>query len=77
MTSTIKPLGIKEAVEFTGLSRAYIYKLCHFGRIPYYKPTGGRVFFKQEDLENFIFRGRQAADYELREKADSVLNGGA
>jgi excisionase family DNA binding protein len=77
MTSAVKPLGIKEAAEFTGLSVAYIYKLCHLGRMPYYKPLGGRVFFKGEDLESFIFRGRQSADYELREKADSVLNNGA
>ena len=64
-----KALGVKEAVVFTGLTRNYIYKLIHQKKIPHYKPTGGRVFFKQEELESFIFRNRQAASYEGRTDA--------
>ena len=74
MTETLsKPLNIIEAAQFTGLSKAYLYKLVHMGKIPHYKPTGGKVFFRQEDLEGFIFRDRRSADYELREKADRHL----
>jgi excisionase family DNA binding protein len=72
---TGRPLNIAEAAEFTGLKPSYLYKLIHLKRIPHYKPTGGRVFFRQEELEQFIFRGRSAADYELSEAADQVLNG--
>ena len=68
-----KPLAIGEAAQFTGLSKAYLYKLVHMGKIPHYKPTGGKVFFKQSELEDFIFRGRRSADYELRERADRQL----
>jgi excisionase family DNA binding protein len=70
-----KPLGIVEAAGFLGLSVNYLHKLCHLGRITFFKPTGGRVYFKREDLEAFVFRGRSGADYELREKADQILNG--
>jgi len=59
-----KPISVDEAVAFTGLSRYYIYKLIHQKKIPHYKPNGGRVFFKQEELEAFIFRNRKGADYE-------------
>jgi len=59
-----KALGIDAASELTGLSKNYLYKLIHLRKIPYYKPLGGRVFFKQEELESFIFRNRQDADYE-------------
>ena len=59
-----KPLTIDEAAEFTGLSKFYLYKLVHQQKIPHYKPMGGRLFFKQSELESFIFRGRQGADYE-------------
>jgi excisionase family DNA binding protein len=72
-----KPLGVVEAAKFTGLSPNYLYKLVHFRKIPFYKPTGGRLFFKQEDLEKFIFRGRVLADYEAIEKANGILNGTA
>jgi excisionase family DNA binding protein len=57
-------LSVDEAAEFTGLKKNYLYKLIHQKKIPCYKPTGGRVFFKQEDLKDFIFRNRQNADYE-------------
>ena len=59
-----KALNVEEVAELTGLSRNYIYKLVHLRRIPHYKPLGGRLFFKREELERFIFRNRQAANYE-------------
>jgi excisionase family DNA binding protein len=70
-----KALSVDEAAIFTGLSKGYIYKLIHQKKIPFYKPLGGRVFFKQDELEAFIFRGRQAAAYELEERAEGLLNG--
>jgi len=72
-----KPMSVAEAAEFCGFSKTYLYKLIHLGKIPCYKPEGGRVFFKQNELEQFIFRGRKAADYELAEQADALLAGGA
>ena len=64
MDNTKKALTVEEASEFTGLSRNYLHKLIHLKKIPCYKPLGGRVFFRQAELEEFIFRNRQPADYE-------------
>ena len=61
---TQKALSVDEAAAFTGLSKFYLYKLISRKKIPHYKPMGGRVFFKREELEAFIFRNRQGADYE-------------
>ena len=69
-----KVFSIEEAAAFTGLSKAYIYKLIFLKKIPHYKPLGGRIFFKQSELESFIFRGRRAADYELSDRAEKILN---
>jgi excisionase family DNA binding protein len=74
--TTQKPLNLKEAAAFLGFKPSYVYNLVHYGKIPCYKPSGKMIFFKQEDLEKFIFRGRQAADFELVEQADKVLTGG-
>jgi excisionase family DNA binding protein len=68
-----KPLTITETAAYTGLSKAYLYKLIHLKKIPYYKPTGGKVFFKQEELDSFIFRGRVSANYKLQEQAEQLL----
>jgi excisionase family DNA binding protein len=72
-----KPLGVKDAMELTGYSRAYLYKLIYLEKIPCHKPTGGRVFFKKSELLDFIYRGKKAADYEVSEAADAILNGEA
>lgn len=72
-----KPLRIKDVMEFTGYSRGHIYKLINLGKIPYHKPTHGRIFFRPREIEEFIYRCKCDADYELSEKADRVLNGEA
>ncbi|MDR1903140.1 MAG: helix-turn-helix domain-containing protein, partial [Treponema sp.] len=56
------PMNVSEAALFTGLSRNYIYLLAHQKKIPFYKPMGGRIFFKQSDLEEFIYRHKTPAD---------------
>jgi excisionase family DNA binding protein len=55
---------IDEAAAFLNLSKNYVYKLVHLKKIPHYKPLAGRVFFKPSELEAFLFRNRQGADYE-------------
>jgi excisionase family DNA binding protein len=55
---TQKALTVDEAAAFTGLKKSYLYKLISKRKIPFYKPLGGRVYFKQEELEGFIFRNR-------------------
>jgi len=73
---TDKPLTVEQAAEFTGFSQAYIYKLCHLGKLAYHKPVGGKLLFSVEDLRSFCFRNRSAADYELQERAEAILNRG-
>ena len=57
-------LNVDEAAIFTGLSRNYIYKLIHLNRIPHFKPFGrkGRVYFRAEDLQSWIFRNFQGVE---------------
>ena len=73
----MKPMSVIEAAEYCRLSKAYIYKLVYQGKIPCYKPAGGRIFFKQEELEQFIFRGRKSANYELADRVDDLIVGTA
>lgn len=73
-----KPLTIVEASVYLSLSVSYIYRLVHEKRITYFKPSGslrsGRVYFRKEDLDSFVFRGRSSADFELAEQAERILN---
>jgi excisionase family DNA binding protein len=70
-----KPLNVREAADFLGLKPSYIYNLVHFGKLTAYKPGGKVLFFRQEDLERFVFRNKKAADFELAEEADRRLTG--
>ncbi len=45
---------MKEAAEFLQVSKSTIYKLTMKKVIPYYQPNGGKIFFKELDLLNFI-----------------------
>jgi predicted DNA-binding transcriptional regulator AlpA len=69
-----KALGIKDVMEITGYSRSYIYKLIHWKKITYHKPTSGRIFFLPNELEEFVSRGKIVADYEAVKQADTILN---
>lgn len=71
-----KPLTVEQAAEYTGFSTAYVYKLIHQKKIPHFKPEGGKVLFKLDDLKAFCYRNRNAADFELQEQADAILTGG-
>lgn len=62
-------LTVEEACEYTTLSLSAIYKKTHNRLIPYYKPDGGKIFFKREDLDNWMMSCRVATDEELRRKA--------
>jgi excisionase family DNA binding protein len=76
MTETAqKPLNLKEAAEFLGFKPSYIYNLVHFGKLTAYKPCGKILYFKQSDLEKFVFRNKKTADFELAEQAETILNG--
>ncbi|MDR1904307.1 MAG: helix-turn-helix domain-containing protein [Treponema sp.] len=76
MTETVqKPLNIEEAAQFLGYKKSYIYNLCHKRKLPFYKPGGKVLVFRQSDLEKFLYRNRQSADFELAEKAEALING--
>jgi predicted DNA-binding transcriptional regulator AlpA len=70
-----RPIRINRVMELSGYSRSYIYKLVHWKKIPFRKPTNGRLFFYESEVLDFLERNRQAADYEVSEKASAILNG--
>jgi excisionase family DNA binding protein len=58
-------LNVVETSVYTGFSQRYIYQLVHRGEIPYHKPTGRKLFFKVEDLDNWISISRYKSVNEI------------
>lgn len=70
-------LNFAEACEFTGLSKTYMYKLTHQGRILHFKPHGKNIYFNREELERWLLQNpvrtaeqkeREAVDYVVRKR---------
>jgi excisionase family DNA binding protein len=73
-----KPLRVAEAADYIGVSKGYIYRLVELKKIPHYrlKKENGPIYFRVEELENYIFRQKIAADYEMNERAEEILEAG-
>jgi len=71
---TTSMVGIQRASEITGYSVKYLYKLTSQKRIRHYKPQAGRIFFRLQDLEEFMSRGEVLADYDIEKMAEQKLN---
>lgn len=68
----IKPvLDFKEACKYCGISASSMYKHTSANRIPYYKPGGKLIYFKREDLDEYLLRNRLSTFEELQEVATS------
>jgi excisionase family DNA binding protein len=67
-------MSAAEAASYCGYSRSYMYILMSRREIPYHKPTGGRVFFNRNELDDFMARGKRDAGYEIIDKAATILN---
>lgn len=57
-------IGVAEAAQVLGVTRAYLYKLTYARLIPFYKPRGGKLLFDKEELVDFIRKARVEPDKE-------------
>lgn len=69
LSTTKEVFSVDECAIYTGLSVNHIYRLTSKREIPFYKPLGGKIFFKRSEIENWLLQGRQATNAELSSKA--------
>jgi excisionase family DNA binding protein len=51
-------LTVDEVINYTGFSQKQIYKLTSTRAIPHYKPSGRKLFFKKDEIDEWITQGR-------------------
>jgi excisionase family DNA binding protein len=67
-------LNIHQAAEFLNLTVPTIYTYVHEGKIPHYKPTGGkRLYFSKHELREWIKAGRKKTLAEIEAEAEQYL----
>ncbi len=47
-------LDSTDVLEITGWTQSYLDMICSQGKIKYSRPTGGRRYFKEADIEAFF-----------------------
>ena len=64
-------LTFDEAVQFTGMSKSYMYKLTSAHKVPHYKPSGKMVYFNRSELQTWLLQNRVSTHDELESKAQA------
>ena len=66
-------LTVKQAANFLSLAVPTIYSKCSKGELPYMK-KGKRLYFSQDELNDYVKSGRVKTNKEIEESADDYLN---
>ena len=67
-------LTVEEVSKVLGFSPAYVRKLCHYRKLPHFKPLGGKLLFDAAEIEDIVRKHRVLTADELSEKAAALLN---
>ncbi|QIG90658.1 helix-turn-helix domain-containing protein [Chryseobacterium sp. POL2] len=49
-------LSFQEAIQYLDLSESSLYKLTSDSKITFFKPNGGKLYFKKTDLDNWMLQ---------------------
>lgn len=63
----------EETSLYLSLSIHYIRKLARDKELPSYKPNGKCIYFKIEDLDNFLLNNKRISNKKIMEKATKYL----
>lgn len=67
-------LTMSDAALLTGLSKSYLYKLCHRKSIPHWKSDGGKTtYFSKDELNSWMLKHRVKTLSELEEEATTYV----
>lgn len=71
--STEMIMGSDDAAHYLGISKSTLYKFTSDNVVPYYKPTGKRIYFKKSELEEWMLNNRSMSRDEIEQKANEYI----
>jgi len=63
-------LNVDDLCLLLGATRKNVYKMTSKKQIPFYKPQGGKIYFKKDEVEAWMLRNRSASLDEIESKAE-------
>lgn len=67
-------LTLEEAADYLSLSKSAMYKMTSKREIPFYNPGGKKIYFKREELNNWIISGKVNSSLEVELVMTSYLS---
>lgn len=67
-------LSLKEVSIYLGQSKSSIYKLTSKREIPFYVPNGKMIYFKKQELDDWVFNGKVESSDEIEEDIEKYLS---
>lgn len=67
-------LTLEECALFANLSENYLYNLTSQKKIRYYKPRGGKIYFKKSEVQEWLLKGQKMTEEEISSKADAYVS---
>lgn len=67
-------LTLEEAADYLSLSKSAMYKMTSKREIPFYNPGGKKIYFKKEELNNWIISGKVKSSLEVELDMTSYLS---
>jgi len=66
-------LNLNEACAYLDMSASHLYKLTSQKQIPHFCPQGKKLYFRREELNEWLLRNRKDTTEEIETKAANYL----
>lgn len=66
-------LTFDETCEYLNVSSSFIYKLTSNHLIPCYQPNGKKLYFKRQELDEWLLRNRKSDNEEIEKTASNYI----
>lgn len=66
-------LTLNEACAYLDISTSHIYKMTSQKQIPHFCPQGKKLYFRREELDQWLLRNRQDSIDEIETRAANYL----
>lgn len=61
-----KILNAVDTARMLGISMSTLYKMTSANKIPYYRPSGKLIYFKEEEIYQWLDKGRVSSEAEIQ-----------
>ena len=66
-------LNFNVACKYIDVSPSHLYKLTIAKQIPHFCPQGKKLYFRRDELDDWLLRNRQATTEELEQQAPEFI----